>query len=223
MHPNPPHSPASDGCPPIWCLLGAGSLNALECSMTSALAAQRPHTHTEAKWLIVLAREERTRRRRRRWRRWMQCGYYSLAKVYIKSVDRTDPLIRTLVTLVIVCRRLRSWRRRWETQGEAHWPGISRTWVSMSTEWLMILLSRQLWERLHIVRTAISHALLALDCRLIEPHPRRIVTGAGGDEWRCPFSGLEAYCRKWRWAKMVSDDNGHFMWIRLSFFKACSK
>ena len=24
---------------------GSGSLNALECSMTSALAAQRPHTH----------------------------------------------------------------------------------------------------------------------------------------------------------------------------------
>ena len=43
--PRPPHSPPSDGCPPIWCLLGAGSLNALECSMTSALAAQRPHTH----------------------------------------------------------------------------------------------------------------------------------------------------------------------------------
>ena len=40
----------------------------------------------------------------------------------------------------------------------------------------MILLSRQLWQRLHIVRTAISQALLKLDCRLIEPHRRRIVT-----------------------------------------------
>ena len=105
-----------------------------------------------------------------------------------------------------------------ETQGEAHQPGISRTWVSMSTEWLMILLSRQLWQRLHIVRTAISQALLALYCRLIEPHRRRIVTGAGGEEWRCPFSGLEAFCSKWRWTKVVSDDKGYFMWIRLSFF-----
>ena len=112
----------------------------------------------------------------------------------------------------------RSWRRRWGTHGEAHQPGISRTWVSMSTEWLMILLSRQLWQRLHIVRTAISQALLALHCRLIEPHRRRIVTGAGGEEWRCPFSGLEAFCSKWRWAKMVFDDTGLFMWIRLSFF-----
>ena len=44
----------------------------------------------------------------------------------------------------------------------------------------MILLSRQLWQRLHIVRTAISQALLAPDCRLIEPHRRRIVTSRRG-------------------------------------------
>ena len=159
--PAPPHSPASDGCPPIWCLLGAGSLNALECSMTSALAAQRPHTHTEAKWLIVLAREERTRR-----------------------------------------------RRRWGTQGEAHQPGISRTWVSMSTEWLMILLSKQLWERLHIVRTAISHALLALDCRLIEPHRRRIVTRGRGGRVKMPI-----FRRGGILQKMKVDKNG-FWWYR---------
>ena len=55
----------------------------------------------------------------------------------------------------------------------------------------MILLSKQLWERLHIVRTAISHALLALDCRLIEPHRRRIVTGAGGES-------EDAHFQAWR-------------------------
>ena len=74
----------------------------------------------------------------------------------------------------------------------------------------MILLSRQLWQRLHIVRTAISQALLALDCRLIEPHRRRIVTGREG-RVKMPIFRPGGILQKMKVDKMVSDDTGHFM------------